>query len=289
MARMAENNNAIDQGLFGYQNIMKEFYNYKPDKDDSEGRAIKNSFMANMIQSGFDAQLAKSMAQTQSSIAQSNMITAADLEQRNTSSNMQQEFNYGMQSMGAQYELQNKFADQQYNRDLGMVSAVGDQTRLNIGSQGEQDRLTTVTQGEQTRLNTQTAGSEQRKGMETQGSQDRLNIGSTGEESRKNIVTSGQQERETLQTQGQVQQGVIGKQGTEQRDTIKVTGDQQRQTDSNMGTETRLTEETKGTQQRLTDSNAATEGRKTIDFTDQIEGRKENRQSARSRAMARSF
>ena len=43
---MAENNNAIDQGLFGYQNIMKEFYNYKPDKDDSEGRAIKNSFMA---------------------------------------------------------------------------------------------------------------------------------------------------------------------------------------------------------------------------------------------------
>ncbi|MGB0231384.1 MAG: chromosome segregation protein SMC, partial [Pseudohongiellaceae bacterium] len=37
--------------------------NYQPKKDDSEGRAIKNSFMANMIQSGFDAQMAKDMAQ----------------------------------------------------------------------------------------------------------------------------------------------------------------------------------------------------------------------------------
>ena len=93
---------------------MNQFYGYNPGKDDSEGRAIKNNFSANMIQSGFDAQMAKDMAQQQSAIAQSNMTHAADLEARNTSSNMQQEFNYGMQSMGAQFEYQDKFANNQF-------------------------------------------------------------------------------------------------------------------------------------------------------------------------------
>ena len=118
---------SIDKGMFDFNKVMQEFYNYKPGKDDTEGRAIKNNFQANMVQSGFDAQLAKEMAQQQSSIAQSNMITAADLEARNTSSNMQQEFNYGMQSMGAQFEFQDKFADNQYDRDLGTLGATGEQ------------------------------------------------------------------------------------------------------------------------------------------------------------------
>ena len=112
---MAEENKepkaAIDQGMFNFQDVMNEFYNYKPEAEDSEGRAIKNNFQANMVQSGFDAQLAKEMAHEQSSIAQSNMLTAADLEQRNTSANMESDFNYGMQSMGAQFEYHDKCAD----------------------------------------------------------------------------------------------------------------------------------------------------------------------------------
>ena len=142
---------SIDQGMFNFDSIMKQFYDYKPGKDDTEGRAIKNNFQANMIQSGFDAQMAKDMAQQQSSIAQSNMTLAADLEARNTSSNMQQEFNYGMQSMGAQFEYQDKFANNQFDRDLGTLAATGDQERSTIGAKGAQDRLTTVTQGEQQR------------------------------------------------------------------------------------------------------------------------------------------
>jgi hypothetical protein len=120
---------SIDQGMFNFDSVMKEFYNYKPGTDDKEGRAIKNNFQANMIQSGFDSQLAKDMAQQQSQIAQSNMTLAADLEARNTSSNMQQEFNYGMQSMGAQFEYQDKFANNQFDRDLGTLAATGDQQR----------------------------------------------------------------------------------------------------------------------------------------------------------------
>ena len=121
---------SIDKGMFDFQKVMNEFYNNKPGKDDTEGRAIKNNFQANMVQSGFDASLAKDMAQQQSSIAQSNMITAADLEARNTSSNMAQEYNYGMQSMGAQFEYQDKFANNQYDRDLGKLGATGEQQRL---------------------------------------------------------------------------------------------------------------------------------------------------------------
>jgi hypothetical protein len=156
---------SIDKGMFNFQGIMNQFYGYNPGKDDSEGRAIKNNFSANMIQSGFDAQMAKDMAQQQSAIAQSNMTHAADLEARNTSSNMQQEFNYGMQSMGAQFEYQDKFANNQFDRDLGTLSATGEQERLGIGAKGAQDRLTTVTQGEQQRLGTVTAGEQQRETM----------------------------------------------------------------------------------------------------------------------------
>ena len=123
---------SIDKGMFNFQGVMNKFYNYQPKKDDSEGRAIKNSFMANMIQSGFDAQMAKDMAQTQSALAKSNMITAADLEARNTKANMDREFNYGMQTMGAQYKLQNQFADNQYKRDLGMQAAANLEGRKNI-------------------------------------------------------------------------------------------------------------------------------------------------------------
>ena len=64
---------SIDKGMFNFQGVMNQFYGYQPGKDDSEGRAIKNSFMANMVQSGFDSSLAKDMAYTQSGIAKGNM------------------------------------------------------------------------------------------------------------------------------------------------------------------------------------------------------------------------
>jgi hypothetical protein len=201
---------SIDKGMFNFQGVMNKFYGYQPGKDDSEGRAIKNSFMANMVQSGFDAQMAKDMAQQQSQIAQSNMTLAADLEARNTSSNMKQEFNYGMQSMGAQYEYQNKFANNQYNRDLGTLAAQGDQSRQNIGAQGAQERLTTVTQGEQQRLNTQETGKEQR-------STDTNRITTEGEETRKGFETQGEQQRLTMQESDKLEAGKENRQAARSR------------------------------------------------------------------------
>jgi len=197
---------------------MNKFYNYQPKKDDSEGRAIKNSFMANMIQSGFDAQMAKDMAQTQSALAKSNMITAADLEARNTKANMDREFNYGMQTMGAQYKLQNQFADNQYKRDLGMQAAANIEGRKNIGAQGAQERLTSVVKGEQERL-----------GLAESGKQTRLNTQTTGEEGRKTIETQGEQTRLT------------------DTNKIRTTGDEQRES---MREENRLQAKTRADQSR---------------------------------------
>ena len=146
---MPSRQGAADQGNFGFNQVMQEFYNYKPGEDDDEGRAIKRNFQANMVQSGFDHSLAESMAHTQSGIAQSNMTHAADLEQRNTAANMAQEFNYGMQSMAGQFELQDKFADNQSERDLGMLTATGEQQRLLENSKGLQERYTIEAQGVQ--------------------------------------------------------------------------------------------------------------------------------------------
>ena len=196
---------SIDKGMFNFQGVMNKFYGYQPGKDDSEGRAIKNSFMANMVQSGFDAQMAKDMAQQQSQIAQSNMTLAADLEARNTSSNMKQEFNYGMQSMGAQYEYQNKFANNQYNRDLGTLAAQGDQARQQIGAEGAQDRLTTVTQGEQQRLGIQEQGKESLKQIGASGDEAVRQIGASGDQTRLNYAAKGAEDRKGFETQGEQQ------------------------------------------------------------------------------------
>ena len=240
---------SIDKGMFNFQGVMNKFYGYEPGKDDSEGRAIKNSFMANMVQSGFDAQMAKDMAQQQSGIAQSNMTLAADLEARNTSTNMKQEFNYGMQSMGAQYEYQNKFANNQYNRDLGTLAATGEESRKNIGASGAQDRLTSVVQGEQSRQN----------------------IGAQGSEDRKNISATGEQQRETDSNR-------IGAQGSEDRLNIGAQGAESRLNIGAQGEEDRKGYVTQGEQ-----------ARETLGYQDQLAASKANRQSARSKTMARSF
>ena len=109
---------SIDKGMFNFQSVMDQFYNWKPGEDDDTGREQKNSFMTNMIQSGFDANVAKDMAYAQSGIAKGNMTHSADLELRNKTALMNDEFNKGMMSMGGQFEFQNRFAEDQNVRDI---------------------------------------------------------------------------------------------------------------------------------------------------------------------------
>jgi hypothetical protein len=158
---MAKNNNKKSKGEPQteeqkngglYSNIMNDFFDSSPDAEDAEGRSIKQAFQGNMAQSVLDSQLSKDLGQFNAGIAQQNMTHQADLEQRNQSALMKDEFNYGMESMDAQFKYGEQGAQNQHKRDLGMLSATGHQQRLNIGAQGNQDRLTRIVDGEQTRL-----------------------------------------------------------------------------------------------------------------------------------------
>ena len=153
--------NSQDQvfgGMFNLKGVMDSFYNYKPGKDDETGAAIKNTFASNMIQSAFDQQMAMQMGEFQAGIGTQNMETAANLELRNNSSLMQQEFNSGMASMGAQFDYQNQFANSQFDRDIGMLGATGEQTRKNQDNEAFNQRQNTIVAGEQQRQNTALQG-----------------------------------------------------------------------------------------------------------------------------------
>ena len=59
---MAKRDNNRSTGMFNFQQIMKDFYNYEP--DDDEGRMMKNAYQGNFIQSGLDSQLAMQLGST---------------------------------------------------------------------------------------------------------------------------------------------------------------------------------------------------------------------------------
>lgn len=145
---MAENTDK--EGFYG--GMMNDFFNFEVEEGDEAGRMMKQSFQGNAAQSVLDMKLAKNLGQFNAGIAKGNMTHQADLEQRNRSATMADEFMYGMNTMDAQFKYGEKGAANQHERDLGMLSATGEQQRLNIGASGHQDRLTRITDGEQTRM-----------------------------------------------------------------------------------------------------------------------------------------
>ena len=78
-----------------------------------------------------------------------------------------------MRSMDKQYELQNLYANQQYGRDIGMLSATGVESRKNMRQQGVENRLQTITEGEQNRLGIAAQGDQDRQLVRTQGDEER--------------------------------------------------------------------------------------------------------------------
>ena len=150
--------NDFYNGMFNLNEVMKGFYQYQPDSQDEIGNAIKNTFASNMIQSAFDQQMAMQMAQFQAGIGTQNMETAANLELQNNSKLMTQEFEQGMQTMGAQFDLQNNYANAQYDRDIGMLGATGEQNRKNQDNESFNKRQEAIVAGEQQRQNTALQG-----------------------------------------------------------------------------------------------------------------------------------
>ena len=101
------NNAAVAQGMFGFQGLMSDFYNYAPSSYDDEGRALKRTFQANMIQNAFDSQLALQQAAQAQVFELDATKQAANLELRNQTQLQKDTFDYGMEKMGAEYDLTN--------------------------------------------------------------------------------------------------------------------------------------------------------------------------------------
>lgn len=290
---------AADQGNFGFSQVMDEFYKFEPGEEDDEGRAIKRNFQANMVQSGFDQALAESMAQTQSGIAQQNMTHAADLEQRNTASNMQQEFNYGMQSMAGQFELQDKFANNQSDRDIVMLGATGEQQRLLENSKGLQNRYTIIEQGKQ---NEQMANIQGSYGnTQANIAADASKFGSSSSADASKYGSDKTSEASKYQSDASVTNTQTQAASQDKATAASITNTQTTADASKYGADKSAqasmygADATKEASKYQSDSvikNTTETGkqqRETMGYQDSLEAGKENRQSARSRAMARAF
>ena len=251
----------IDKGMFNFQSVMDQFYNWKPDGDDDAGQAMKNSFMTNMIQSGFDANVAKDMAYAQSGIAKGNMTHAADLELRNKTALMNDEFNKGMMSMGGQFEFQNRFAEDQNVRDI-TKDTTNQATNYEFSERAnENQNIRDINKGSIERADNFEYANQ---GAENQSVRD-INM-----EAAKQGLTFDYADK-MADNQNVRDMAKYGFQAAES------------------GKQDRLTTITKGEQERYGMMQQGAENRETLREGDRIEAGKENRQSARARATARAF
>lgn len=259
---------SIDKGMFNFQGIMEDFYGYKPGADDSEGRAQKNSFQANMVQSGFDASLAKDMAYAQSGIAKGNMTHAADLELRNKGALMNDEFNKGTLNMGAQFEFQNRFAEDQTVRNI-TENTTGSAVNFELGNKAaENESIRQTTQGSTERADT-------------------FEYANQGNENK--TITDVTKDSYNQGAQFDYADKLADNQNIRDMAKIGFTGDENRKTLAATGTQQRLDYVVQGEQQRYGTMQTGDETRRTQNNADRLEAGKENRQSARARATARAF
>lgn len=204
---------ATAQGLFNFDQIMREAYGEKVDKDDDEGRALKRGFQYDMIKKAADSQLAMGQAAQSQQFGMDAMQMDADLTQRNQRQLNQDAFNYGMQEMSAKYDYESRMAVDDAGRALNQMASAGDiqqnQTRL----EGSQNRLTLESSARQDRL-----------AIGTQGTQDRLTIGASGDQAVRQIGATGKEDRASIAATGDQSIRQIGATGVEDRAAIKVQG-----------------------------------------------------------------
>jgi hypothetical protein len=138
--------------MFNFASLMEDFYTNQPAEGDTLGQLQKSAYQGNLVQTAFDAQLASALATQNAGIAQENMTVQANLEKLNATDLMQTEFGFNELSKESNFNYENSFANAQYDRDVGMLAATGEQQRDNIRETGNQDRLSTIVTGEQERL-----------------------------------------------------------------------------------------------------------------------------------------
>ena len=253
---------SFGQGIFNFQDIMKKFYEWEPKEDDVAGQQLKNTFQGDFIQTVLNNQMSKDLAYTNAEIATGQMTTAAALELANQTQIMKDEFDMGMQKMGAEYDYQTKFASDSSNikmnemalsADLTKNQTIleGDQNRLNIAAQGVNDLNLQDTKnrgaleqiGAQGSIDTKIQDMKGQQAVEqigAQGDVDIANIGAQGVEAIKQIEAQGYLDYQLQGLKGDQALSQIGAQGDVDISKIKETGTQER-----LGMEQATKEDTK--------------------------------------------
>ena len=148
-------------GVTNYADISKKFQSWQPTSD--WGKSLQATYMMNTLQSFNDMQQAESMAFTNAGIQMDMMTAQAGLELANKGALLDAEQKAALNMMGAQFDYESRFAQDEYNRDVGkatlgadlsiqMMQAQGDQTRANYQVQGFENRMGQMEAGQQKRL-----------------------------------------------------------------------------------------------------------------------------------------
>ena len=211
-------------GLFNFQSIMKQFYDWKPAEDDTAGQALKNTFLADNVQTVLNNQMAKDLAYTNAEIADGQMSSAAKLELANTRIVRKDDHDYGMQKMGAEYDFQSKFAVDEANRALNAEAQKGDIAQNQTKLEGKENRLNIAAQGREELNQIGAKGDEANRQIVTQGNVDVNKIGAQGSQDRANIQTQGNVDVNKIGAQGQVDQQNIYSQGNVDKANIVAQG-----------------------------------------------------------------
>ena len=259
-----ENNlgNSFEPGVFNFGQIMEDFYNYQPEEGDEIGQLQKSAFQGNLVQTGFDAMLASALADQNAAIAQENMSQQANLEKLNSLDLMQAEFGYNELSKESNFNYENSFANAQYDRDVGMLAATGEQQRDNIKEQSNQDRLTNIVQGEQQRLTDAQTLASQEKIATGQFASDDYQADKAAEASMFGSQASADASRDVAETQagasnyGADQQLEAQRLRTQADKDITDTQTQsaERITDTQTTSAENITDKQTGSQERITDT-----------------------------------
>lgn len=230
---------ATNTGLFNFQSIMDKFYKWEPDGDDTAGQALKNTFMADNVQTVLNNQMSKDLAYTNAEIATGQMTDAAKLELANTSIIMKDEFDYGMQKMGAEYDYQSKFAVDEANRSLNAEAQKGDIQQGQTKLEGEENRLNIAAQGREELEQIGAQGDQAVRQVNAQGNVDINKIGAQGQVDKDNINTQGNVDIAKIDAQGYMDQALTKVKGDQDRQTIIGQGDQDVRKIKTTGDETR--------------------------------------------------
>lgn len=148
-------------GVTNYGQISEQFQNWNPTSD--WGKSMQATYMMNTLQSYNDMQQAQSMAFTNAGIQMDMMTAQSALELANKSALLNEEQKAALNMMGAQFDYESRFAQDEYNRQIGtatlgtdlqiqLMQAQGDQTRANYQVQGFEQRMADMERGNQSRL-----------------------------------------------------------------------------------------------------------------------------------------